>query len=72
MYHWDDDEKYAQATQLLIDEEQYDIMADKLIQHISREFTGYHLLIDVPTANNKAIQYFNREKDNYRCYRRTL
>lgn len=56
IYFWDNNQ-YAQTTQFLIPEHQYEVVAEKLIQHIATKLHGYQLLIGVPKANAMAIRY---------------
>jgi len=63
-YFWKHDEKYAQTTVFLIRED-YEEMADELIDYISKELAGYELFIGVPFTNKIANQYF--KKKNIEC-----
>ena len=65
VYFWISDEKYAQTTQFLIQEEHFAQIADELIEYVSGELSGYQLLIGVPATNHNAIQYFSQR--NFEC-----
>lgn len=57
IYFWKSGENYAQTIQFLIKED-YNRTADLLLDYISRNLTGYELLIGVPATNINANQYF--------------
>jgi ribosomal protein S18 acetylase RimI-like enzyme len=63
-YFWLEEEKYAQTTLFLI-RENYDQIADELIDYISKQLVGYEILIGVPFTNGAANQYF--KKKNIEC-----
>lgn len=63
-YFWIEEEKYAQTTLFLI-RENYDQIADELIEYISKQLAGYEILIGVPFSNEAANQYFKRK--NIEC-----
>lgn len=65
VYLWDPEEKYAQATQFLIDPEHFDTIADHFIDHLGTRLSGYELLIGVPAMNRRAIDYF--EQRDFDC-----
>lgn len=64
IYFWESHEKYVQTTMFLI-KENYDEIADEIIEYISEQLPGYELYIGVPFSNINANQYF--KKSNFRC-----
>lgn len=56
-YFWISNEKYAQTTVFLINED-YEEIADKFINYINRELPGYELFIGLPSTNKIANEYF--------------
>ncbi|MCM1991261.1 hypothetical protein [Oceanirhabdus seepicola] len=64
IYQWECDENYAQTTEFLIRED-YDQIAEEMIDYISKQLAGYELFIGVPFSNENANQYF--KKKNIEC-----
>jgi GNAT superfamily N-acetyltransferase len=56
-YFWIGDEKYAQTSVFLINED-YDKTAEEFIGYIGRQLPGFNLLIGVPSTNQEANEYF--------------
>lgn len=64
IYFWECDEDFAQTTEFLIRED-YDQIAEEMIDYISKQLAGYELFIGVPFSNENANQYF--KKKNIEC-----
>ncbi|QSX04637.1 hypothetical protein JYG23_07930 [Sedimentibacter sp. zth1] len=64
IYFWECNEKYAQTTYFLISEN-YDQIAEEMIDYIRKQLVGYELLIGVPFSNKNANQCF--KKKNIEC-----
>ncbi|WP_461614758.1 hypothetical protein [Clostridium sp. Marseille-QA1073] len=64
VYFWEHDEKYAQTEMFLI-RENYEQIAEELINYISKQLPGHELFIGVPVSNENANQYF--KKKNIEC-----
>ncbi|HCQ90311.1 MAG TPA: hypothetical protein DIU45_11955 [Clostridium sp.] len=64
VYFWEHDEKYAQTEMFLI-RENYEQIAEELIDYISKQLPGHELFIGVPVSNENANQYF--KKKNIEC-----
>lgn len=64
VYFWEHDEKYA-STEIFLIREDYEQIAEELIDYASKQLPGYELLIGVPLSNENANQYF--KKKNIEC-----
>lgn len=64
IYFWECDENYAQTTGFLI-KENFDQIAEEMIDYISNQLAGYELFIGVPFSNENANRYF--KKKNIEC-----
>lgn len=60
IYFSECDEKYAQTIEFLIRED-YDQIAEELIDYISKQLAGYELFIGVPFSNENANHYFKNK-----------
>lgn len=63
-YFWESDEKYAQTTTFLI-RDNFEQIAEELIDYIGKQLPEYELFIGVPVSNENANQYF--KKKNVEC-----
>ena len=63
-YFWKYDQKYAQTSYFLINEN-YDKIAKEMINYIRNQLAGYELYIGFPFSNENANQYFT--KNNIEC-----
>jgi len=64
VYYWEYDEKYA-STEIFLIREDYEQIAEELIDYISKQLPEYELLIGVPLSNKDANQFF--KKKNIEC-----
>lgn len=64
VYYWEYDEKYA-STEIFLIREDYEQIAEELIDYISKQLPEYELLIGVPFSNKDANQFF--KKKNIEC-----
>lgn len=60
-YFWEKDNKYAQTSIFLV-KGQYGKVANEFIQYIGKQLCGYELLIGVPFSNDRANNYFEKNK----------
>lgn len=61
MFHWIDEDKYAQTEALLI-KDNYNLAADEIINFIKVKLKGYKLLIGITADNKEAIDYFKERE----------
>lgn len=61
MYYWIDEEKYAQTEALLI-KDNYNLVADEIINYIKVKLKGYKILIGITADNEEAINYFKERE----------
>lgn len=64
VYYWEYDEKYS-STEIFLIRENYEQIAEELIDYLSKQLPGYELLIGVPLSNKDANQFFR--KKNIEC-----
>ncbi len=60
-YHWNTENKYAQASIFLIKND-YDKISDEFISYIKKNLSNHDFLIGIPVSNKNAIEYFNKKQ----------